>query len=57
MFLCLRLIDGPDDNADEQNDIDNLTRIEGAAEGVDEEQLKPSADSDDARDNTIEHCC
>ena len=52
--LRLSLIDSPDDAADEQDDIDDLTRVEGHAQGVDEEQLEPSADGDDARHDAIE---
>ena len=57
MALGLCLIDCPDHGGHKQDDIDNLARVEGHAETVDEEQLEPSAHGDDARNDTIEHCC
>ena len=53
----LGLPDGPYHHANEQEDIDNLTRIERHSEDVDEQQLEPSANLYDAGNDTIEHCC
>ena len=57
MFLCLSLVNGPDNAGHQEEDIDDLTRIEGHAKRVDKEQLKPSSDGDDTRNNTIEYSC
>ena len=57
MTLGLRFINGPDNTSHQQNDIDNLTRVERHTECVDEEQLEPSSYSDDARHHTIKYSC
>ena len=49
------LVDGPDDDAYKQYDIDNLARVERTAEVVDKQQLEPAADLYDAGNDTIEH--
>ena len=54
--LCLvGLPNGPDDGGYQQEDVDNLARVERHAQGVDEEQLEPSAYFHDAWYYTIEH--
>ncbi len=53
----LGLPNSPNRDADEQEDIDNLTRIERHAEDVDKQQLEPAANLYDAGNDTIEHCC
>ena len=59
LTLVVRILvsfpDGPDNNADKQEDIDNLTRIERHAKDVDEQQLEPAAYLYDARYDTIEY--
>ena len=53
--VVIGLIDSPDDDTDEKEDIDNLASIERAAQDVDEEQLEPAAYLYDARDDAIEY--
>ena len=54
--LCLvGLPNGPDDGGYQQEDVDNLARVERHAQGVDEEQLEPSAYFHDARHHAVEH--
>src|SRR5574344_1175760 len=57
VIILMSLVDGPDHAADEQDDIDNLARIERTTQCVDEEKLKPSAYLDDTRHDAIKHCC
>ena len=55
MLLGLGFVNGPDDTGYQQEYVDNLTRVERHAQSVDEEQLKPSADGDDAWYDAIEY--
>ena len=55
MLVGIGLVDGPDDDGHEEEDIDNLTRVERHAERIDKEQLKPSAYRDDAGHHAVEH--
>ena len=54
VVVCLPY--SPDDSGNKEDDVDNLASVERAAKSVDEEQLKPTAHADDARNNSIEHC-
>ena len=54
-LVGIAFVDGPQHDAHQQDDVDDFARIEGAAQRVDEEQLKPSAHGDDARHDAIEH--
>ena len=45
----------PNHHADEQEDIDNLARVERHAENVDEQQFEPTTNLYDAGYDTIEY--
>ena len=51
----IALVHAPNDGSCQQNDIDNHTRIERHAQGVDKQQLKPSAYLHHTRHNAVEH--
>ena len=53
--VVVGLIDGPDDDADEQEDIDNLARIERHAQDVDEQQFEPTAHLYDTWNDAIKN--
>ncbi len=53
VLVCF--VDGPNDDAHQQQQVDDDARVEGHAQRVDEEQLEPSAHGDDARHHAIEY--
>ena len=57
MTVLISLIDSPNEGSNEQNDINNSTRIERHTQCIREKELKPSANSYDSRYYTIENCC
>ena len=53
--VAVALIDGPDEYAQQEDDVDDEARVERHAERVDKQQFEPSAHLHDARHDAIEH--
>ena len=55
--IVVALVDGPHEHGEQEHDVDDESAVERHAEGVDEEQLEPSAHLHDARHDAVEHDC
>ena len=55
ILILIGLTDSPDDDADEQDNIHNLTRIEWHTQYVDKQQFEPATNLYNARNDTIEY--
>ena len=54
-MVVLCLVDSPQHNGSEKDDIDDESGVEGKAQLVDEQQFEPSSDGNDARNYSVEN--
>ena len=51
----IALVDSPKGRSHQQSNVDDQSRVERQTQNIDEEQLKPAAHSDNARDDAVEN--